>query len=251
MIVPPDPEPLRTIRNSVCGVGYLTIPIAEYVKDLRRPYFKVVGTGFAVRTGTAITNRHVIQALLDKQKENGFPDEQRVIMFVVPEENDQWHVGFASIGKLGFLTDQALDVGFCDFSITGSPFVDRVLPPKLRTDEHLEIGHPVFVVGYPYGHLMLHRDNKVYRWGPVIQTGIISALSPFDSAKEPDEILLDVRAAGGMSGAPIYSAVHEKVIGILHSVWEATTALALPLRQDAVERWLAEYDKGFSTVTQP
>lgn len=88
---------------------------------------------------------------------------------------------------------------------------------------------------------MLHKRGEVYRWGPVIQFGYVSALSPFDTAEQPTELLLDIRAASGMSGAPVYSPAHDVVVGILHSGFEATTALALPLTVSAMEEWLTVF----------
>ena len=90
---------------------------------------------------------------------------------------------------------------------------------------------------------MLKRGHKIYRWGPVFQQGSISAISPFDGTLEPDEILLDVRTAGGMSGAPIFRPSNAEVIGIHYAGWEATTALGIPLTQIEVNTWIAQYDE--------
>jgi V8-like Glu-specific endopeptidase len=214
----------------------------EYKKDPTRPFFKVEGTGFLVRRNTVITNRHVIQSLLYSQKEFGFSNKQQLLMFVYPKGEAGWEVEFAEMGRLGFITDQALDVGFCDFAFQPKQELGEIMPLDLRTTERLSIGDPIAVCGYPFGHSMLHKDSKVYRWGPVVQQGFISALSPFDTAMEPEEILLDVRAAGGMSGAPVFRLTDGKIIGILHSTWEATTALALPIRREAVDAWLKQHD---------
>ena len=85
--------------------------------------------------------------------------------------------------------------------------------------------------------------------GPVVQRGFISAISPFDSSLEPNEMLLDVRTAGGMSGAPIFRPSNGEVIGIHHSGWEATTALGLPLIKQKVEEWLTLFDNKLSITS--
>jgi len=240
-------ESLRELRNGVCGIGYLTVPMEEYSKDPTRPFFKVVGTGFLVRTTTILTNRHVIELMLSTQRDTGFSDNQRLLMFVYPQGEFGMGVGFAKMKKFGYITDPSLDVGICEVGPLPEEALGQIKPLDLRKDERLTIGDPIAVCGYPYGHSMLHKNSKVYRWGPVVQQGFISALSPFDTAKEPEEILLDVRAAGGMSGAPVFRLDDGKIIGILHSTWEATTALALTIRQEAVDAWLKQHDAPIST----
>ena len=63
-----------------------------------------------------------------------------------------------------------------------------------------------------------------------------------DTSANPDEILLDVRTAGGMSGTPIFRPSSGEVIGIHHSGWETTTALGQSIYRDRLASWLAEYD---------
>jgi hypothetical protein len=89
---------------------------------------------------------------------------------------------------------------------------------------------------------MLQRNRRVYRWGPVVQQGHISAISPFDNASRPEEMLLDVRVAGGMSGAPIFLPDDAAVVGIITSTWEATTAVGIPITQEVLRQWLSRAD---------
>jgi hypothetical protein len=98
---------------------------------------------------------------------------------------------------------------------------------------------------------MLTKSAKVYRWRPVVQRGFISAISPFDTTTEPDEILLDVRTTNGMSGAPIFRPSNGEVIGIHHSGWDdKTTALGLPLTKQNVNAWLDLYDNEQNVADQ-
>jgi S1-C subfamily serine protease len=89
-----------------------------------------------------------------------------------------------------------------------------------------------------------------FRWGPVVQQGYISAISPFDSSEIPEEILLDVRTAKGMSGAPVFRPHNGEVIGIHYAVIEATTAFGIPLTQGMVESGLSEYDKNRIVINE-
>jgi len=124
----------------------------------------------------------------------------------------------------------------------------HISPLEISASPELRVTEEVAVCGYPYGTAMLKKNAEVYRWGPVIQRGFISAISPFDTTDAPDEILLDVRTASGMSGAPIFRPLNGEVIGIHHSGWEATTALGLPLTQDKLSAWLGWHDQNRKAV---
>lgn len=119
------------------------------------------------------------------------------------------------------------------------------IDPLVFEDSYaLRVTEEVAVCGYPYGEAMLQRDRKVYRWGPVVQQGHVSAVSPFDGVPDnylPNELLLDVRIAGGMSGGPILRPRDGRVVGIVHSTWESTTALGLPLIASVVDGWLSQF----------
>ena len=108
---------LSKVRNGVCAIGYLTVPFGSYLNDLQSPYFKVVGTGFMVRDTTIMTNRHVIEALINSQCEFGFTDEQRVIIFVTPRSGDRLQIVIRKILKPRSLSEKLLDVGFIEFNL--------------------------------------------------------------------------------------------------------------------------------------
>lgn len=237
-----DPKVISRVRNGVCAVGYLTIPVKEYIRNIQSPSFQVVGTGFLVRETTVITNRHVIEDLFKHQVKLGFPSSQFFLSFVTPRESPQLQLTIRMIHCLETLANEELDVGFLEFKVVTEAHFYDISPLNIVSSFDLHISEEIAVCGYPYGTSMLMKNAKVYRWGPVIQRGFISAISPFDTATEPDQILLDVRAAGGMSGAPIFRPSDGEVIGILHSGWEATTAMGLPLTKQNVDAWLDLYD---------
>ncbi|GAH04166.1 unnamed protein product, partial [marine sediment metagenome] len=35
---------ISKITNGVCAIGYLSVPLTEYQKDTRSPFFHVIGT---------------------------------------------------------------------------------------------------------------------------------------------------------------------------------------------------------------
>jgi len=141
-----------------------------------------------------------------------------------------------------------LDVAFIQFQRKPEEHFQSIEPLPLDKRYTLRVTEKIAVCGYPYGEAMLQRGGKVYRWGPVVQSGHVSAVSPFDGVPEPylpTEVLLDVRIAGGMSGAPIMRPSDGTVVGIVHSTWEATTALGLPLTEAVVDQWLAQTPAAF------
>jgi S1-C subfamily serine protease len=240
-------EILYRVRNAVCCVGYTTVPRSQYIQDPFKPYFKVVGTGFLVRETTIATNRHVVDGLIDTQLENGFPDDQRVLIFVAPRDDGKMQIVVRLIREIGRLAERELDVGFIEFRIGPEDQFKDISPLEIQDSWDLKVSEDIAVCGYPYGHAMLQRDKRVYRWGPVIQSGFISAISPFDVDITPDEILLDVRVATGMSGAPIFRPTDGIVLGILHSGWEAITALGLPLTNAIMAEWLTRFDEAIKS----
>ena len=238
-----DAKVLNQIRHGICAVGYLTVPLEKYNEDAAQPYFKVVGTGFLVRPSVVITNRHVIEGLAEVQADLGFPDKQQMLLFVTVGEHARLRPVIRMIRATFTAANESLDVGFVQFQRQPEEHFRGIEPLELDDRYALRVTEEVAVCGYPYGEAMLQRGGKVYRWGPVVQSGHISAVSPFDRVPDgflPNELLLDVRIAGGMSGGPVVRPTDGRVVGIVHSTWESTTALALPLTKTVVEQWLAQ-----------
>jgi S1-C subfamily serine protease len=236
-------EVISRVRNGVCAVGYLTVPLTEYSQNPRSPFFQVMGTGFLVHPTIVITNRHVIEALVESQANLGFPSSQFFLSFVVPDERSELRNTVRMIRHFATLEDTAPDIGFVKFKVVHDQDFRDIEPLRIADSDRLRVTEEIAVCGYPYGTAMLKRGTKIYRWGPVIQQGSISALSPFDTSRSPDEILLDVRTAGGMSGAPIFRPSNGEVVGIHYAGWEATTALGLPLTQTQVDGWIEQYNE--------
>lgn len=234
---------ISRVRNGVCAVGYLSVPLTEYIQNPTSPFFQVMGTGFLVHPTTVITNRHVIKALVKNQANLGFPSSQFFLSFVIPNEESELRNTVRMIRQFATLGDTAPDIGFIKFKVVHDHHFRDIKPLRITESNNLRVTEEIAVCGYPYGTAMLKRETKLYRWGPVIQQGSISAVSPFDTTKSPDEILLDVRTAGGMSGAPIFRPSNGEIIGIHYAGWEATTALGLPLTKAQVDSWINQYNE--------
>ena len=238
-----DQGVITKMMNGTCAIGYTTVPHPEFIKDVKQPYFKVVGTAFMVRPDLVMTNRHVIQALLATQADLGFTDDQRIIMFVYPKRPGRWNITVSIIQRMGHILNPDVDVGFIGFNPPDDDEFENVQPLVPQQDQVFTVTDRVALCGYPYGHAMLQKEGKVYRWGPIIQQGHISALSPYDNTERPNELLLDVRLAPGMSGAPVIRQEDGTVIGIAHTSWEATTAVAYPIDEALLIEMLTQHDE--------
>ncbi len=233
---------ITQLQVSTCAVGYCTVPIKQYVADPNQPFFKVVGTGFLVANELVMTNRHVIQGLLETQVEFGFPDDQRVLLFVQATTPGRWKIHVVGVLAMAVVMHAEVDVGIITILRPQAEVFSFIKPLAAQTSEDFRVGEAVAICGYPFGSAMLQRDRRVYRWGPVLQQGYISAISPFTNTNQPSELLLDIRIAGGMSGSAVARVSDGAIIGIVHSAWEDTTAVAFPLNTEKVTQLITDYE---------
>jgi V8-like Glu-specific endopeptidase len=215
-----------------------------------------VGTGFLVREGVVMTNRHVIDDLNRAVEPKKLPESEMFLLFIV----------FRAIGKLQQLAitprkiratytvrDGRLDIGFIRFNVVHPQHFHDVEPVELDDPASIRVSEEIAVFGYPHGNALLEKDGRVNRWGPVVQQGWISGISPYESFGPPEEFLLDVRVAHGISGAPVFRPRTGTVCGVLHSgigtrrdnadVALTTTAFAQPISDTSLANWLAEFDR--------
>ena len=165
---------LNRVRAGICGVGYLTVRLQEI--DPIRPFFEVVGTGFLIRRNTVMTNRHVLEGIMQRQMKMGFPDKQKCLMFVYPTGSHMWLASYVPFGSSRFLTHEDLDIGFIKFDRSTHSGSRECRPLALGDLSRVAVSLPIAVCGYPHGTLMLHKeaDGMAYRYGPVLQQGYVS-----------------------------------------------------------------------------
>lgn len=237
-----DQETYDRLRNGVCAVGFLTEPLKVYLQNLESEIFRVIGTGFLVDETTVLTNRHVIGGLFDAQITHVVPSSQLFIQFVAPRDDGIPFPVPRLIRQVSYLDDPRLDIGLIRFRIFDESHFEAIAPLRVAETWNLAVSEEVGVCGYPYGTYMRTRATT-FRWGPVLQQGHISAVSPFDTMGIPDDILLDVRTAEGMSGAPIFRPHNGEVIGVHYAGIEATTAFGIPLNHHTVDSALSRFDE--------
>jgi hypothetical protein len=242
-------EIYERVRNGVCAVGYLTAPLSVYLENLDKPVFQVVGTGFLIQDTLILTNRHIVKALLESIGPDGIPSNQLFIQFVVPSERSTLQIVPRMIREVSYVDEPRLDLGFIRYKTVTEAHFAAIRPLEIADKWDSVVTQDVAVCGYPYGTSILVRGIYL-RWGPVVQRGYISALSPFDTFAAPDELLLDVRRAGGMSGAPIFKPYNGEVIGVHYSGIEGTVAFGIPITGPVIRHALEQYDRNVAVVNE-
>jgi hypothetical protein len=241
---------LHRIRNGVCAIGYLTVPLPDYQTYYRLPgKFVVVGTGFLVRDTTIITCRHVVDDLIGESRRERVPASQLFISFVVPRTDGSLGITVRLIRHHDSSHKHNVDIGFLSFEIVHPKHFTDIAPLEIPAAGTEHVSEAIAAYGYPHGSALLEKDSKVQRWGPVVQQGWVSGVAPHEAAAAPDELLLDLRAAQGMSGAPVFRPNDGSVIGMVNSGKEAlddqtltTTVFAQPVDRQLLGTWLSDYD---------
>jgi len=225
---------LTRIKAGTCAVGYLRKPHDVWKRDPWAPVFRVTGTGFLVAPGVALTNRHVALNTQELIKKEGLQPERGCLQFLGQLPNGNLRMFMAQVIHFGWVAGDVMDLGTASFSLPDDPSYAPPAPLTLASSMSLSLGDPIATFGYPFGSGLLQRDQadgskRVYRLGPVLQQGFVSAVAPFDESPSVERLLLDIRTAGGMSGSPVFSPTTGEVFGIHDAGVDATTAFAIPL----------------------
>jgi len=242
-----DQDLVDRLHNGVCAIGYLPIPLKEWRKKASSHPFKVIGSGFLVRETTIMTNRHVIRDLLEFSDADYIPEDQLFVSFIASINDRRVLNTVRMVRRRVGIHGTDADVGFIEFKREPAEHFVNILPLTIDELGDLNVTDEIYICGYPHGNRLLEKDGEIHRLGPVIQHGHISGLSPFSQAKHPEEILLDVRTARGMSGSPVFRPDTESVVGIHNEAigsggGVSTTSFAIPLRRDVVFDWLQKFD---------
>jgi S1-C subfamily serine protease len=252
-------ETLAAVKQSTCAIGYLreypdspggigipgysTGPGVLTAEDPTRLKFEIVGTGFVIRNGTALTARHVIEKLA-ALRERGIPDLHfRALFHHAIKNMVVQHLCRAL--RHGWLADRSVDLGLVDFHPTEGEFRAACAPIPIADVLSVHLGQQIAVLGYPFGSDALEDDDdlgrrRVYRIGPVLQQGHLSGISRWHGRTY--RLLLDVRTARIMSGAPVVNPVTGVAVGVHTSGMELVTAFAIPIDGLTVTNMLAGWD---------
>lgn len=238
-------ETVLSIKRAVCAIGYLKSSPAAYQADPTGSHLRLHGTGFLVRENVVLTARHVITQLQDEMENNLVPKDRAVLVFDRPEGTTatQFLVHFA---RAGWTMAPTKDLGIVAFDPPTPDWADKFPPVSFSHRVPAALGLEVGAFGFPQGSLGVEKVDdtgtvRVYRFGPVLQRGYISAVAPFDGAPIAERYLLDMATSKGMSGGPLFEPYKGTVIGLHEKGLGAETAFAIPLTRSRVEAFVSAY----------
>jgi S1-C subfamily serine protease len=208
--VSPD-QGFTIVRRATCAVGFAAITPEEFVANPRLHAVEVIGTGFVVGSGRRVlTCAHVITELVRAVKKRGRRPAYPVVEFVGPAPSvSGWMIVVRPMRVLE--SNDASDVAV--LAVEGIP--PELAPLPIVSEDYIpEVGEEIGVCGYAHGSVLLKKGKETARFGPLLQRGIVSALSPYDVPK-PDVVLLDLIAGPAASGSPVFRVATGEIIGVL------------------------------------
>jgi trypsin-like peptidase len=263
-------ETVAAIKAPVCAVGYLTgtsqlraataaeqtaygLPASVMLADSRARAFKILGTGFLVRPQTVITNQHILRDIATLRRSGVASTRFRVVFHQAATKGPTRGV-LALRPKWTYSAwIREVDIGFIHFSATPGEFVANLRPVEFPAHFVARVGDEVMVPGYALGSELVEEEDdagetREYRIGPVVQRGVISAIARVGQSGSVYRLLLDVQTARGMSGAPVFNACGDAVVGIHYSGVGKAAEFAIPLDVAAIRTLLAVWDAKWTAI---
>lgn len=251
-------EVVRKIRLATCAVHRLNVKHEEAFAgigpgDQVSRVTSVRATAFLVRDTVLLTNRHVVEQIAAEHLQSGNHDHWYV-EFVYPRtDGEGWSQSFRRIGGIFAFVDPSgsglLDVGLLSIRTGTDAFSS---PVELGNLEAVVTGAAVAICGYPLGDELLTKAG-LWRFGPVVHAGIISAVSPYDAA-EPRSLttfLTDINTAPGMSGSPVFLPDSGLVIGLHYAGVQGTLGCAVPVDGSRLTGWVAAFESALAKGGSP
>jgi hypothetical protein len=245
------PQVFEIVRPAVVAFSPKYIP-----GGMRPSTAPIIGTGFIVGEGLAVTNDHVIDALLrlprpSEVSRDDIPFTASLFHFI---EKSQFPnaptdglariplevLGFFKAGDLQFAESgyyygpRRPDFSIVHLKAKGLPSIS-LMPNASNVTEGTEVA----TLGYPTGLDLLAAPGWLHQIGPTLQRGIISGILPFRCAA-PHGFLIEVSSLGGASGSPVFLTDDPRAIGVLHAGFQnaARTFMfdhgGVPLERDYV-----------------
>lgn len=239
---------IASLHGSVCALGVRLVDQEQHMREPTAPHFQIIGTGFAIDDDLVLTNRHVLEAMRRHIESNGYDHDDLTAQFITPK-GDGWSLHFCRFGGVGLCTTPEEDVGLIQLPglrELGSRAV------KLGAPAELKIGQPLGLLGYADGERLQQANQgavlneELYRFGPILQQGYLSAVAPMHGCGVTNRLLLDIRTTGGLSGSPVFSLETGEVFGVHFASNKTTTAFAVPLDASRVTAYRKNFDESLA-----
>jgi hypothetical protein len=236
---------LTAIKSATCAVGYLK---PAKTGEPLGPNFSVFGTGFVVRPGTVLTSRRVMTGLKAKVDIEKVPAETCRLLFNA-ESSAGLTTYLCNLMHYGWASKKTENVGVFDYIPPSDNLERQVTPVTFPEAVVVRVGQRVGVLGYAFPEAAVdaaHDGGKphMYRIGPFLQQGSISALAPHEVSRQIDRILLDVQSSSAMRGAPVIDLASGAVLALHYDIIGGVVGVALPLSAPWVRALLDAHDAG-------
>jgi len=244
------------IRKSTCAIIYTPHILEDIPKEL--PYEEVlkyidtvIATGFLINDNLVVTNRHVINSITEERERNNIALGNFYLWFVFATGTNNLTHHFIPTNSTLVIPDPSdkgrYDIGFISINPGAVPSLKslNIEPVLFDSLDKVIVGKEVAICGYPLGNQLLEENELgIFRYEPVINSGMISAVSPFDSV-DPRNIttfLSDTNTAGGMSGSPIFNPDDGKVMGIHYAGTTCVISIGIPIDKERADSWIKYFE---------
>jgi S1-C subfamily serine protease len=238
-----NPKAISELQLSVCALGLRRVDSEQHKAEPTAPHFEIIGTGFAVSPELIVTNRHVLESIKAKLACDIYEHDSFLAQFLTLKP-DGWSLHFCKIGDVGSCNSPDEDIGL--LHVPGLVSLgDRAV--TFGSPEELSLGESLAMLGYADGSQLLQAnhgkvfDEELYRFGPVLQQGYLSATAPVFGCGVVTRLLLDIRTTSGLSGSPVFKPDTGEVIGIHFASNKTTTAFAVPLDSLRVQTYINNF----------
>lgn len=246
---------MKEVRASTCAIAYIKsnmekLHLSEGYEDILK-HLDVFATGFLIAQNIVITNRHVTEKIDELIKEPSISIDHIILWFVNTSTEQQATSHFIRIIDSATFIDKddtgRLDIGFLRIPDEGASLLYNIdiHPVRLGKLDDVCLGKEVAMWGYPYGSDMLSSNLGISRFGPAISRGMISAIAPNDCV-DPRAIttfLIDINAAEGTSGSPIFTLDNGEVIGIHYAASSGVLGVGIPIDKARIDGWKKLYQE--------
>ena len=205
----------RVVKNCI-------VAIVQKFHNKKPEFPEILGTGFLIsRDGIVCTCRHLADAIRRLSGPSGYQGIPACCLLFTEIEQDGTkgvgivNVDIESMGDADVWGDTSMYLGPNPPEVSLLLLSVRETPAVELATEPLQEGEQVAFGGFPMGTRTLSAPGWLHQFSPSLQSGIVSAILPHQSAPLPHAFLLDANTQRGASGSPVFRE-GGKVVGMVY-----------------------------------